>query len=317
MLHLRIFNKSLWLFLSIFFSLSASVSKLPIAQASAYEKDYHRLVMIGDPHLPGESISAKEDVVKDINSWNDVDRVVVLGDICSELGTSDEYAYAKQFFSKVQKTIYFITGNHDYIYEDQKSLKGSKVKGSSASRKAKLQLFKETFGLSGVYYSKKVGNYLLVFLSPDDLSSDYLAKMSNSQFDWLRSELAGNRETPTMIFFHAPLKGTLHNYNENANTENFIAQPHEKIRETILDNPQIFLWISGHMHTPATNESFNSPINIYEKQVTNIHNANINRNTIWTNSLYLYPDKVVVKTYNHKKGGWMGEMERIIVPTRK
>jgi Icc protein len=171
--------------------------------------------------------------------------------------------------------------------------------------------------LQEVYTSKKVGKYLLIFLSADDVSSDYLTKMSGSELDWLRSELNNNKKSPTIIFFHAPLKGTLSNYNEHINAENYIAQPHETLREIILGNRQIFLWVSGHTHTPATNADFNSKINVYEKQVTNIHNTDMNRETIWTNSLYLYPDKAVVKTYNHKKGVWMADMERSIVPAQK
>ncbi len=288
-----------------------------ISQAFAHEKDYHRIVIIGDPHLPGKHVAAKENVLETINSWADVDMAAVVGDICADMGTYDEYAYAKRFFSKLQKPVYPMAGNHDYIYENHKSSKGKKIKGSAASRKAKLQLFKETFALPEVYYSKKVGKYLLIFLSADDLSSNYLTKMSDSELHWLRSELNNNKKSPTIIFFHAPLKGTLSNYDEHINAENYIAQPHETLREIILDNPQIFLWVSGHTHTPATNEDFNSKFNIYEKQVTNIHNANINRETIWTNSLYLYPDKAVVKTYNHKKGVWMADMERSIVSAQK
>jgi 3',5'-cyclic-AMP phosphodiesterase len=119
-----------------------------------------------------------------------------------------------------------------------------------------------------------------------------------------------------MIFFHAPLQGTLKNHNKNANTPNFVAQPAEKLRELILQNGQIFLWVSGHTHTPATNESYASDINLYENQVMNIHNGDMNRGTIWTNSLYLYPDKVVVKTFNHKKAFWMEAFERTLIPPK-
>lgn len=38
------------------------------------------------------------------------------------------------------------------------------------------------------------------------------------------------------------------------------------------------------------------------------------RNHIWTNSLYLYPDKVVVRTYDHNNGYWWDELKREIKP---
>jgi len=67
-------------------------------------------------------------------------------------------------------------------------------------------------------------------------------------------------------------------------------------------------------HTPPTNENYASEINLYEKQVTNIHNCDMNRATIWTNSLYLYPDKVSVRTFNHKTGAWVEKLDRTIIP---
>jgi 3',5'-cyclic-AMP phosphodiesterase len=317
MITFQFFKKYFWTFLGILLCLFIVSEVLPIAPALASERNYQRLVILGDPHLPGEYLNGKENTVKDINSWNDVESVVVLGDICEDLGTREEYDSAKQFFSKMQKPVWAINGNHDYIYEDYKSPKGTRIKGSLGSREAKLKLFKETFALPNVYYSKKVGNYLLVFLSADSLYSDNLTWMSDAQLNWLQSELTANKGLPTIIFYHAPLKGTLQNYNKTVNTEHFIAQPHDKIREIISGNHQVFLCVSGHTHTPATNESFNSAVNIFEKQVTNIHNANINRQTIWTNSLYLYPDKTHIKTYNHSTGEWLANMERTIVPGQK
>jgi len=298
----------------LFLVLIAVDARLCTPDVYADEKNYRRLVIPGDPHLPGKEIPAKESVIKTINSWDDVDMVVVLGDICFELGTSQEYAYAKQFFSQLKKPVYFINGNHDYIYDDFLDSKGRKRKAYSGNREKKLKLFKETFNLPELYYTTKVGNYLLFFLPIDELGSSDLARISQGQLDWLRSELDRNKKLPTIVFFHAPLEGTLQTYNKDVNTPSFVVQPKDKVRELILRNPQLFLWVSGHTHTPATNDSYASEINFYEKQVTNIHNCDMNRGTIWTNSLYLYPDKVSVRTFNHKRGAWMDNLERTIIP---
>jgi hypothetical protein len=40
----------------------------------------------------------------------------------------------------------------------------------------------------------------------------------------------------------------------------------------------------------------------------------MNRETIWTNSLFLYPDKIVVKTYDHKRGAWLPDFDRTLLP---
>ena len=286
----------------------------PIARA-ADAPPYH-LVVLGDPHLPGKFLPIKERVLQTINAWADVDAVAVLGDICEDAGTAVEYAAAKRFFATLTKPAFFIVGNHDYIYEDAKSAQGRRVRGSPGSRSAKLARFRETFGVAEVYSSRRLDSYLLIFLSTDHLFSNHLAEISDRQLGWLRADLAKNGGVPTAIFFHAPLRGTLTNYNENANEDNFVAQPEREIRELLVRSPQVFLWVSGHTHTPATNESYAAPINLYENRVTNIHNADMNRERIWTNSLFFCPDRVVVKTFDHKTGAWMEKLERTVQPAR-
>jgi len=284
--------------------------------------DYYRIVVLGDPHLPVRErevkdlgrrqkiIEAKRKVAEDINAWDDVHQINVLGDIVAQFGNEEEYAYAAEYFARFKKPVYLIAGNHDYIYTDSFSAQGKFVLGGAASRKQKLSRFKKTFG--ELFYSQSVGQYLLVYLSPDALETPHLAQMSDEQLDWFRSEVAKNPTAPTIVFFHAPLAGTLLNYNRLVNTPDFIAMPEQAIAEILRDNPQIILWVSGHTHTPATNPSYASPVNTFAGHVLNIHNADMDRETIWTNSLYLYPDKVVVKTFNHREQIWQKELERTV-----
>jgi len=301
------------IFFIVFLLLYCSLNGVVGADAS--ERAYKHLVILGDPHLPGEKIKTKEQVLATINTWDDVDMAIAVGDICEDRGTNDEYAAAKEFFSKLKKPFYPIVGNHDYIYADNLDAKGKRFKAVTETREAKLNKFRDTFGLKEISYSKMVDKYFLVFLSLD--SSGYLAEISQKQVDWLNSELEKNKKYPTIIFFHAPLEGTLRSYNKNANSSNFVAQPIGKIRDILMNNSQVFLWVSGHTHTSPKEESFASATNTYEKSITNIHNTDMERETIWTNSLFLYPDKITVKTYNHKKGSWLPEFERTILPPAK
>jgi 3',5'-cyclic-AMP phosphodiesterase len=279
------------------------------------------VAILGDPHLPGKNLPAKEAAIRTIDGWPDIDRVVVLGDICKETGTPGEYAAAKAFFGLLRKPARFIAGNHDYIYADEKDASGKKMKASPDARRAKLMRFAETFGLGDtlrqgvpVYGSERLGGYLMIYLSPDDLNSPYLTQISDGQLAWLQKRLAENKTVPTLIFFHAPLAGTLYPFNELADTPSFIAQPIGRLRDLILENPQIFLWVSGHMHVPATSESFSAPVNLYKGRVMNIHNPDMQRKTIWTNVLRLYPDKVVITTWDHAEGAWIDGLERTIRP---
>ena len=205
---------------------------LHITGTTAAERPFG-IALLGDPHLPGRELPAKESLLQTINGWDDIDRVVVLGDICKSTGTAAEYAVAKEFFSRLDKPIRLIAGNHDYIYEDEANSEGRAVKASPATRRQKLARFAETFGMKEIYGSERVGNYLLVYLSTDDLESGYLAKLSEERVAWLAALLARYRDLPTIVFFHAPLAGTLKTYNEYANAPGFIAQPAIRLYEAI------------------------------------------------------------------------------------
>jgi hypothetical protein len=290
---------------------------LPGAAACATDAGAVHVVVLGDPHLPGRHLASKRWVLQTINAWPDVALVVVMGDICEDRGTAEEYASAKQFFDALRPPAQFIAGNHDYIYEDLPSAEGHRVKGSPASRAAKLARFKEVFGLTEVYASRQMGPYLFLFLSTDDLLSPYLAQISSGQLDWLRDRLREAPTTPTVIFFHAPLRGTLLDYNDRANRDSFVAQPAGKLRELLLKNPQVFLWVAGHMHVSATNESFRAPVNVFEGRVTGIHVTDMERQQIWTTSLFFFSDRVVVRTYDHKAQAWMESLDRTVTPPRR
>lgn len=286
--------------------------------------DYFRIVVLGDPHLPVRErevpdpdkqhkiIEAKHQVIKDINSWDDVQQIHVLGDVVAQFGNETEYAYAKDYFEWFNKPVFFIAGNHDYIYTDSLSPEGRFVRGNAESRQRKLARFKDTFGLSSLFYSQKIGKYLLLFLSTDSLDSARLAQMSEQQLKWLSSELGEYAQMPTIVFFHAPLAGTLLSYNKQVNTPDFIANPQETVENIISDNPQIILWVSGHTHTSAVNPSYAADINVFDQHVANIHNTDMDRQTIWTNSLYLYRDRIIIRTFNHRKKLWEEHLDRVV-----
>lgn len=285
---------------------------LLVAVPAAAERTCRHLVVLGDPHIPGQHMEAKEQVLRTVNSWPDVDLVVAVGDLCEDRGTVEEYWTVKRFFGGLAKPFLPIPGNHDVMYRDELNANGRRVRGDDASREEKRRRFREAFGLAAGYHSRKMGGYLLVFLAPE--RPEHLAEMSYRQVDWLRSELKKHRRLPTIVFFHAPLRGTLPDYNFRVNTPNYIAQPADRIHDVLMENPQVFLWVSGHTHTVPFRDGFASPINTYGKHVTNIHNPDMNRAGIWTNSLYLFPDRVVIRTYDHRKGAWLPELERTIRP---
>jgi Icc protein len=280
------------------------------ARPEAGKQADHHLVVLGDPHIPGKSLAVKQRVLKRIGAWSDVEGIVAVGDLCADRCTREEVAAVQAFFGGLAKPLLPIAGNHDALYEDFTDPKGKRVRASPETVARKLSRFREAFGLTAIHYHRKVGPYLLVFLSTD--RPDFLAGLSAAQFAWLRGTLEENRQTPTLVFFHAPLQGTLRDYNDYANTPHFVAQPAEAIRDLLKRHPQVFLWVSGHMHITPREESFASPINLYDRRVMNIHVPDMNRKAIWTVSLFLYPDRVVVRTYDHQTGAWLKELDRTV-----
>ena len=111
----------------------------PGSCAAAQERGYHGIALVGDPHLPGRELPAKRSAMQTINGWTDIDRVVVLGDICKETGTPAEYAAAKEFFGSLRTPVRWIAGNHDYIYTEERDPSGRRIKGLPDDRRRKLR----------------------------------------------------------------------------------------------------------------------------------------------------------------------------------
>ncbi len=275
---------------------------------------YQRIVVLSDLHVSRHNWAAEEAILQDVNSWKDVGLVAVTGDVCRRFGTAAELSLARQLLATLKKPLAVVAGNHDYIYSDWPDSAGNKVKASEQERAAKLGRFSAALAPGGLYYARRMGRYLLVFLSTDDLTSRHLTQISKAQLSWFRGILAGNKKSPTIVFFHGPLLGTLANYNSEVNTGGFVAQPADEIKDIILNNKQIVLWVSGHTHTSAANPSFNSKINLYQGQVTDIHNSALGGGAEWTNSIFLTEKMVVVATYDHKMGRWLRGLRYFLVP---
>ena len=289
-------------------------------------RDYTRLVVLSDLHLPGRLGPLKRRALETVNAWPDVDAVVALGDIVETTGSREEYAFAKSFLSQLRPPLYPVAGNHEYIYVPSG---GKKLKrGTRASQRARPRLFQETFSLPALHYEKRFGPYLVLFVSVDAVGGRYLTELSPETLLWLGRELRRHRRLPTIVFFHAPLEGTLRIRREDVENSNLFAQPKAPIRELIRQNPQIFLWVSGHAHIAPTNARFNNPLNLYEGRVTGIHNCDLDgrsalketetavteHDRLWINSLFLYADRVVVKTYDLRRQAWLEELTRVIRP---
>ncbi len=293
---------------------------------SSAGKDYYRITVLSDVHYPSKTPMSdaekrakkskqKEEAIQEINQWNDLDLAVFTGDMVALSGEERQMKEFLTLSNRLDKPKAFIAGNHELFYEKNQKFSDLShgVPQGYFLRDVEnhIENFKKNFG--PLYYTKEMGNYLLVFLSPDDnKQSKFPMKMSEEELDWFKKTVEANKNKPTIVFYHAPLDGTLTPKNEKEGNPREFAQPSAKIDLILLTNPQIKLWVSGHTHTPPTNPNFNSPVNYYHGKLLDLYNPTWEGKQVWTNSLYLYKDKIVVKTYDHKEHKWLDNLTRTI-----
>ena len=291
--------------------------------AAGGRKDYYHIVIISDLHLPVRTKSfpaaadqknvweKKQKLLQTINAWTDVDEVALLGDLAARYGKEAEFKVVDEYVGALRYPYYAVAGNHDYAYKDEpvKKKKQKLAQGTLGEKKAKLAAFQKRYHLPAAYYARDVGNCRLLYLSPDGCGSS--VELSAEQLARLQQEIATHKNGPVLFFCHGPLKGTLRTYNKKINTVSATAQPDMKLAEILAAVPPGSLWISGHTHTPPTNDSYaDISVNRVNRNLVNIHNPTIDAKKLYTNSLYIYKDKLVIRTYDHNNGIWLQELER-------
>ncbi|MBQ5419697.1 MAG: metallophosphoesterase [Selenomonas sp.] len=291
--------------------------------AAGGRKEYYHIVIISDLHLPVRTKSfpaaadqknvweKKQKLLQTINAWTDVDEVALLGDLAARYGKEAEFKVVDEYVGALRYPYYAVAGNHDYAYKDEpvKKKKQKLAQGTLSEKKAKLAAFQKRYHLPAAYYARDVGNCRLLYLSPDGCGSS--VELSAAQLAWLQKEIASHKNGPLLFFCHGPLKGTLRTYNKKINTVSATAQPDMKLAEILAAVPPGSLWISGHTHTPPTNDSYaDISVNRVNRNLVNIHNPTIDAKKIYTNSLYIYKDKIVIRTYDHNNGIWLQNLER-------
>ncbi len=293
-----------------------------IAERTAVKKKEYVMALIADAHISEETYEAKRKVIEMLDGWSDIDSVAILGDSCLARGTEKEYQLAKKFFENLKLQKYFITGNHEFYHKDSEHGAVKTAADLSVLRALKLERFKKAFDLPSLYYFRKFGNYLFIFLSVDSLDSKYLTTLSETQLKWFSQVLADNKDMPTVVLCHAPLSGTFTVSAKTKDVNNSVIQPADKIKVIIRQNPQIFMWVAGHKHIKAVSKDYASPLNLYENQVICLHNSSLYdkkavKNNCWINTLTLSENYVLVKTYDYKNQKWLYDLERkIFIPEK-
>jgi 3',5'-cyclic AMP phosphodiesterase CpdA len=249
-----------------------------------------------------------------VNALKDIYALAVVGDLCSKLGTPAEYDVLRRGLQNAEVPVYPVPGNHDILYKDN-LVNGEKKRGTPAEKKHKQDVFKKTFNLKSLYYAKKAGGHLLVFLPNDTLQGIPCVLPSDDAFEFLRKTLRENRDMPTIIFCHAPLTGS---YGDKKTMPPIQAnvQPARKIQKILRENPQVYLWFSGHLHITPSQKYFNfagnkvGGVTVIHVPPSQIHNS-------WVQTVRLSPKGATVRTLDVKSGKYLKKHTRVFRPVVK
>ena len=182
-----------------------------------------RFAFLSDTHIGSPNGNADEDLrrtVQDINKSNDIDFVVITGDI-TELGTNVELPRAKKLFDSLKVKYYIIPGNHDVGWSETGGMG-----------------FISTFGSDRFAFDHKGIRFIGCSSGPYVRMSD--GHIPRDAMVWMKNILdTTNVNMPVIFLNHYPMDNQMDNWYEV--TELF------KTRNTIL-------FLCGHGHA---NKAFN------------------------------------------------------------
>lgn len=157
-----------------------------------------------------------------------VDALIVSGDL-TDRDDPREYALARDLFSRFDRPIYLIPGNHDSSEGMRREMRD--FPGISETRDGK------------IFYSVRIGSLRLIALD-SHLSGQSQGELGDAQLAWLDQEL-GHDSTPTLIAVHHPpaLSGISH-------MDKIGLVDADALAEVVAPHAQVERLICGHLHRP-------------------------------------------------------------------
>jgi len=157
-----------------------------------------RFAFISDTHIGSPDGKAEEDLrrtVHDINSKNNIDFVVITGDI-TELGTNDELPRAKKILDSLRLKYYIIPGNHDDGWSESGGMS-----------------FISTFGNDRFVFDHNGIRFIACASGPYVRMSD--GHIPRDAMTWMKNILDTTSATMPVIFLnHYPMDNQMDNWYE-------------------------------------------------------------------------------------------------------
>lgn len=291
------------LFLAVAFTLAGGASW-------AAEKGLG-IALISDLHVAKSNEKSLSRLLKRVMGHANIDLVAILGDVCRDVGTTEEYALVAKALKPMKKVkeIVAIPGNHDFRYADTRDSNGKRVRGPRSLQESKLRMFQETLMPSDAgqpyYFSRRTHGHLLIFLPVDELGSGPLCQVSTPTLGLMLADLAVEPKVPTIVFCHAPLQGSYVKKSQVLKPRDANVQPHDEMWRILEDHPQVFLWVAGHVHLHPGKPTFaDASANQLKRRtggpVTCVHVPNVSPKESWYLTLRLWPEKATVHVYDGK-----------------
>ncbi|MBY0111416.1 MAG: metallophosphoesterase [Phycisphaerales bacterium] len=228
-----------------------------------------RIAHVTDTHIM-QDLRAPEGVAacfEHIRGQKDVDLIMHGGDIVFD-SMDQSLERSKELWALWQKVVgdswkgkvRYSLGNHD-IWGWNKDK--SKTTGEEPGWGKQLAL--DTLGMQGAvpkgaYYSfDEVGNgggwHIVVLDTVRPEPNGYYAGLDDEQFEWLKGDLSLNRMHPTLILSHIPIfsatvldRDLVGDERERRVHRSLMCTYYARIKKLFLENPQVKLCLSGHMH---------------------------------------------------------------------
>ncbi len=228
-----------------------------------------RVAHVTDTHIQPE-LRANEGVAacfEHIRGQKDVDLVLHSGDIIFD-SFDQNLERTKLQWELWQKAVAdgwggkfrYCLGNHD-IWGWNKDK--SKTRGDEPGWGKKLAV--DTLGVSGAtrdgcYYSFDEGGsgdakpwHIVILDSVRPVGDGYFGGLDDEQFEWLQADLAAHRGTPTLVVSHIPILSATVLDREPKERSRVVSSAvmfddFARVKKLFLENPQVKLCLSGHMH---------------------------------------------------------------------
>lgn len=197
-------------------------------ESRCFNKDTIRIVAMGDSQ---GFYNETRDFVKHINSRNDIDFVIHGGDF-TDYGTTNEFLWQRDIFSKLDIPYVALIGNHDCL---------------GTGRDA----FKTIWGDTD--FSFIVGDVKIICLNTNALEYDYSEAIPD--FNFLSKQITdtSSQAKRTIVCMHAPPYSDVFNNN--------VAQPFQYYLNQLKG---LMFCFNAHQHKIATKDIFNDGIIYYQ-----------------------------------------------------